>query len=217
MSHPRVTLVEMTNVPTCVACLSRKPCWRVLRVSASEAEFPDGAVPEGAIGDHVDGHLPLCGDCLLECPTCERPVVPDATRDRIELLAVGARGPELSTVVLRWFVEPCDDPTHARRAIRTSPPSAPEPPPEGPPRHVPVPGQCWVAEEWGGVRVGDEVVIPRHGGRGRVFEIWSHRLGGGVVCTIVLADSSWVMRLASEVVKANLAADAQPLPPDVDE
>jgi hypothetical protein len=202
----------MLSPMTCVACLRSVPCWRVLRISARDDEFPDGAVAEGGLDDEVDGHVPLCGQCLLVCPTCERPVVPGATARVIADVVTGAGASvlERTTVVLRWFVEPCTDSTHMRPAVPGSPPAPSESTADGPRRHRNIPGECWVADEWRGLRVGDEIEVPGLERRGVVFEIWSHRLGGGVACTIVFPDGTWLMRRAADIVRAQQRASAQP-------
>jgi hypothetical protein len=196
---------QSSAVATCVVCFSTSDCWRVLRVAADEADFPDGAVAEGGVGDHLDGHLPLCGECLLVCPTCEQPVVPDATDGALARYDAAALG-------LRWVVEPCVDASHVRPARPSEPPRRPASSgPGGPPKHEPIPNWLWVRDEFRGVRVGDEVPVPGlEGARGKVFEFWSHRHGGGAACTLVLADGSWVFRLAADVVRAAQAESARP-------
>jgi hypothetical protein len=83
------------------------------------------------------------------------------------------------------------------------------PDPLTPPRHEPRSGWCWVADEWRDLRVGQTVRVPGTRRRARIFEIWSHRLGNGVVCTLQFEDRSWVMHRAADVLRHN-ASDVAP-------
>jgi hypothetical protein len=81
------------------------------------------------------------------------------------------------------------------------PVSSTGPEPLTPPVHEPRSGWCWVADEWRGLRVGQTVLVPVTSRRAQVFEIWSHRLGGGVVCTLQFEDRTCVIRRAADVLR----------------
>src|SRR4051812_31223288 len=68
-------MVDDPDVRVCAACQQVARCYRILRIATEEAYFPDSAIVEGGVGTWIDGHVPLCPDCILVCPTCEQPVL----------------------------------------------------------------------------------------------------------------------------------------------
>ena len=82
-----------TDECECAACGRVGRFYRVLRLSAPADAFPDCAVAEGGIDDHLDGYLPLCADCLRVCPTCGCPVIAQPVADLVAFLDVMLGGP----------------------------------------------------------------------------------------------------------------------------
>jgi hypothetical protein len=179
--------------------------YRILRLSAPADAFPDCAVAEGGVGDHLDGYLPLCADCLCVCPTCECPVVAQLVTDLMAFLDVmlgGLTGDD--GFYLRWFIDPCEDPAHERPPRREEPPlRRPPPDPSRPTPPVAIPGWSWVGDEWRDFKVGDVVKVTETGKVGRILYIASHRLGGGVAFTIDFPDGTWIARRPSAVRKVD--------------
>jgi hypothetical protein len=160
----------------CVGCEEARPTWWLLRFSCDPEHLPPHAVPEGSFGGHIDGHLPVCGRCVPKCATCARPVPSDA---------IAARLTELETVPtlgVRWSVDPCDDPDHARPALESFPrdENLPLYGPPDPPRVVP--GWSFLIAQLPRFGIGDHVTVEGIDGVGRVRYIRSTRIGGIAAC-----------------------------------